>query len=226
MRQNPGGNTGQREKGPTLAQTSRSTAPERALGGASSRRAALGAAATFGALAAVPLVGRLLRLGTAAAAPSKAQDIQILQLVMQLEYAQVAFYEQALRQAGLTGDLREFAQTSLGHEREHLSAIRGALGAKTVPKPRMEFGNKTKSPNAFIKAASELEDLAVAGYNGQATNLTKRTLGAAAEIVSVEARHAAWVRAIAGEVAAPDPVDKPITAQEFAQGLQQFGVRS
>jgi rubrerythrin len=185
-----------------------------------------GAAATFGALAAVPLVGRLLRLGTAAAAPSKAQDIQILQLVMQLEYAQVAFYEQALRQAGLTGDLREFAQTSLGHEREHLSAIRGALGSKTVPKPRMEFGNKTKSPTGFIKAATELEDLAVAGYNGQATNLTKRTLGAAAEIVSVEARHAAWVRAIAGEVAAPDPVDKPITAQEFAQGLQQFGVRS
>ena len=80
----------------------------------SSRRAALGAAATFGALAAVPLVGRLLRLNDAAAAPSKAQDIQILQLVMQLEYAQVAFYEQALQQAGLTGDLREFAQTVSG----------------------------------------------------------------------------------------------------------------
>jgi Ferritin-like domain len=186
----------------------------------------MGAAATFGALAAVPLAGKLLRLGSAAAAPSRAQDLQILQLVMQLEYTQVAFYEQAVREAGLTGDLREFAQTSLGHEREHLSAIRGALGAKTVPRPRMEFGAKTKSASAFISAATELEDLAVAGYNGQATNLTKHTLAAAAEIVSVEARHAAWVRAIAGEVAAPDPVDKPITAQEFAQGLRRFGVRS
>jgi hypothetical protein len=186
----------------------------------------VGAAATFGALGAAPMVAKLLRLGTANAAPSKAQDTQILQLVMQLEFAQVAFYEQALREAGLKGDLREFAQTSLGHEREHLSAIRGALGAKTVPKPSMEFGAKTKSANAFIGAATELEDLAVAGYNGQATNLTKHTLAAAAEIVSVEARHAAWVRAIAGEVAAPDPVDKPITAQEFAQGLRQFGVRS
>jgi rubrerythrin len=226
MGDNPDGNTGQRGKGPTLAEVTRSAASEGVSANASSRRAALGAAATFGALAAVPIVGRLLRLGDAAAAPSKAQDIQILQLVMQLEFAQVAFYEQALRQAGLTGDLREFAQTSLKHEREHLSAIRGALGAKTVPKPTMEFGNKTKSPKAFINAATELEDLAVAGYNGQATNLTKQTLAAAAEIVSVEARHAAWVRAIAGEVAAPDPVDKPITAQEFAQGLQQFGVRS
>lgn len=226
MGDNPGGNTGQRGKGPTLAEASRSAASELVSANTSTRRAALGAAATFGALAAVPLVGRLLRLGDAAAAPSKAQDIQILQLVMQLEFAQVAFYEQALRQAGLTGDLREFAQTALGHEREHLSAVRGALGAQTVPKPRMEFGNKTKSPNAFINAATELEDLAVAGYNGQATNLTKRTLAAAAEIVSVEARHAAWVRAIAGEVAAPDPVDRPITAAEFAQGLQRFGVKS
>jgi rubrerythrin len=186
----------------------------------------VGAAATAGALAAVPVVGRLLRLGTANAAPSKAQDAQILQLVVQLELAQVAFYEQALREAGLKGDLREFARTSLAHEREHLSAIRGALGAKIVPKPTMEFGAKTKSTNAFIAAAAELEDLAVAGYNGQATNLTKHTLAAAAEIVSVEARHAAWVRAIAGEVAAPEPVDKPITAKELAQGLRRFGVRS
>jgi rubrerythrin len=185
----------------------------------------VGAAATAGALAAVPVVGRLLRLGAANAAPSKAQDAQILQLVVQLELAQVAFYEQALREAGLKGDLREFARTSLAHERQHLSAIRGALGAKIVPKPTMEFGAKTKSTNAFIAAAAKLEDLAVAGYNGQATNLTKHTLAAAAEIVSVEARHAAWVRAIAGEVAAPDPVDKPITATELAQGLRRFGVR-
>jgi rubrerythrin len=218
---------GQRGRGPTLAEASESAAYERASErSASSRRAVLGAAATVGALSAVPVVGRLLGLGSANAAPSKAQDSQILRLVMQLEFAQVAFYEQALREGGLKGDLREFAQTSLGHEREHLAAIRGALGAKTVPKPSMEFGAKTKSANAFIAAATELEDLAVAGYNGQATNLTKHTLAAAAEIVSVEARHAAWVRAIAGEVAAPDPVDKPITAQEFAQGLRQFGVRS
>jgi len=217
--------TRNKREGPTLAEESRSSVYDEPAN-ASSRRAFLGAAAALGGLAAVPVVGRLFRLGSANAAPSKAQDIQILQVVMQLEFAQVAFYERALREAGLKGDLREFAQTSLGHEREHLSAIRGALGAKTVARPKMEFGAKTKSPNAFIAAATELEDLAVAGYNGQATNLTKHTLAAAAEIVSVEARHAAWVRAIAGEVAAPDPVDKPITAQEFAQGLRQFGVKS
>ena len=66
----------------------------------------------------------------------------------------------------------------------------------------------------------------MAGFNGQATNLTRGTLASAAQIVSVEARHAAWIRAIAGKVAAPDPVDKPITAQQVARGLREIGMRA
>jgi len=195
-------------------------------GNAISRRAVLGTAACVGTLAALPFVGRLFRLDDALGSPSKAQDARILQLVLQLEYTQVAFYEQALKQAGLQGDLRAFAQAALAHEREHLAAIQKALGAKAGAKPAFDFGPRTKSAEAFRRAAIALEDIAVAGYNGQATNLTKATLAAAAEIVSVEARHAAWVRAIAGEVAAPDPVDKPITAQEAARGLHEIGMRA
>ena len=193
---------------------------------ASSRRVLLGRTVVLGTIAAVPLAGRLLRLGDAAAARSKARDAQILQLVLQLEYTQVAFYEQGLRDAGLRGDLRDFAETALAHERQHLAAVKKALGAKAGPKPEFDFGPKTKSAAAFTKAAIALEDTAVAAYNGQATNLTKGTLAAAAEIVSVEARHAAWVRAIADVVAAPDPVDKPITGKQAAEGLQQFGLRT
>jgi rubrerythrin len=186
----------------------------------------LGTAAGLGLLGAVPLLGRLFRLGDAIGAPSKTQDAKILQLVLQLEYTQVAFYEAALKDAGLTGDLRDFAQAALAHERDHLAAIKKALGAKAGPKPAFDFGQKTKTASAFTQAAIDLEDVAVAGYNGQATNLTKGTLAAAAEIVSVEARHAAWVRAIAGEVAAPDPVDKPMTARQVARGLQDIGLRT
>jgi rubrerythrin len=199
---------------------------ERSLADASSRRAVLGTAAFVGTLAALPFLGRLFRLDDALGSPSKAQDVKILQLVLQLEYTQVAFYEQALKQAGLQGDLRTFAQAALAHERQHLAAIQKALGAKAGPKPTFDFGPRTKSAEAFTRAAIDLEDIAVAGYNGQATNLTKPTLAAAAEIVSVEARHAAWVRAIAGKVAAPDPVDKPITAQEAARGLHEIGMRA
>jgi rubrerythrin len=191
-----------------------------------SRRALIGTAATVGALATLPLTRRVFRVGEALGSPSKAQDARILQLVLQLEHTQVAFYERALQQAGLKGDLRDFARAALAHERQHLAAIKGALGAKAGPKPGFDFGQKTKSADAFTKAAIELEDIAVAGYNGQATNLTKGTLASAAEIVSVEARHAAWVRAIAGEVAAPDPVDKPMTARQVAAGLHRIGMRT
>jgi hypothetical protein len=167
-----------------------------------------------------------VRLGDANASPSRAQDIRILQLVLQLEYTQVAFYEQALRDAGLTGELRRFAVTALGHERQHLAAIRKALGTQAGPKPVFDFGARTKSRDAFVDAATQLEDVAVAAYNGQATNLTKGTLAAAAEIVSVEARHAAWVRALAGQVAAPHPVDKPMTAEQAARGLRKIGLKA
>ena len=39
-----------------------------------------------------------------------------------------------------------------------------------------------------------LEDVAVAAYNGQAGNLTKDALRAAATVISVDARHTAWIR--------------------------------
>ena len=193
--------------------------------GSLSRRALLGAGA-LGAVVTVPVVGRLLRVGNALGTPSKAQDVKILQLVLQLEYTQVAFYEEALARAGLSGDLREFAQTARGHERRHLAAIKRALGSRAGSKPRFAFGDRTKSADAFMRAAIQLEDIAVAAYNGQAANLTKGTLAAAAEIVSVEARHAAWVRALAGEVAAPKPVDQPMTARQAAAGLRALGLRS
>jgi rubrerythrin len=188
-------------------------------------RTALIVAAGAGAVSASPLVRWFLSGGRAEAA-SKAEDVRILQLVLQLEHTQVAFYQQALRDAGLGGELREFAQTALGHERQHLAVVKKALGPKAGPKPRFDFGTKTRSADAFRKAAIELEDIAVAGYNGQATNLTKATLAAAAEIVSVEARHAAWVRALAGDVAAPDPVDEPMTAGQVVAGLQKIGLRT
>jgi len=183
-------------------------------------------AVAVGTLGGASLVERSLRAGSALASPSKAQDARILQLVLVLEYTQVALYEQALRGAGLQGELRVFARTALGHEREHLAAIRKTLGSKARPKPRFDFAQSMKSQAAFLQTAIKLEDIAVAAYNGQATNLTERTLAAAATIVSVEARHASWVRAIGGKVAAPDAVDMPMTAKQAADGLREIGLKA
>ena len=200
------------------------TDKQRAADGVS-RRAVLGLAA-LGALVATRLVGRLVRLADAFASPSKAQDARILQLVLQLEYTHVAFYEQALQKASLQGELRTFAQTALGHERAHVAAIKGALGPKAGPRPSFDFGLAVRNPDEFKQAAIKLEDIAIAGYNGQATNLTAGTLAAAAKIVSVEARHASWVRTLAGEIAAPEAVDKPMTAKQVSDALREIGLKA
>lgn len=184
------------------------------------RRVLVGAAGMAGG-------GALLsRSDEAVAAPSKAQDAQIFNLVLLLEYTEEAFYSEALQRGALRGDLRDYARAAREQERDHRLLVKRVLGAKAVARPRFEFGTSTGSAKAFTAAAITLEDLAVAAYNGQAANLTRGALAAAATIVSVEARHAAWIRAISGQVAAPDAVDKPISATRAAQGLKQIGLRS
>jgi rubrerythrin len=160
------------------------------------------------------------------AAPSKAQDARILNFALLLEYTEEAFYTEALQRAGLKGDLLQYAQVAAKQERDHRLLLQKVLGAQAAKRPSFAFGAKTRSAKAFTAAAIELEDLAVSAYNGQAANLTRDSLAAAATIVSVEARHAAWIRAISGLVAAPDAVDKPVTAVEAARGLKQIGLRT
>jgi Ferritin-like domain len=126
----------------------------------------------------------------------------------------------------LHGELREFAKTALVHEHAHLAVLKGALGTKAGPRPKFDFGSAVRDADEFKRTAIKLEDIAIAGYNGQATNLTAGTLAAAAKIVSVEARHASWVRTLAGEVAAPEAVDKPMTAKQVADGLHTIGLKA
>jgi hypothetical protein len=180
------------------------------------RRALIaGGTLTLGGVA----VGGLPRF--AYSAPSPAQDVRILNLVLLLEYLEAAFYADAVRRRGLTGELRQFARVVGGHERAHVAFVSKTLGNAARKKPTFSFGAATKDPAKFTAAALALEDLSVAAYNGQAANLTKGALAAAARIVSVEARHAAWIRYIAGEVPAPQPTDQPNTADQVTAAIRR-----
>ena len=64
-------------------------------------------------------------------------------------------------------------------------------------------------PKRFARTAIRLEELGLAAYNGAATSLTPDALADAARIVSVEARHAAWIRDIAGANPAPRAAEPP-----------------
>jgi Ferritin-like domain len=144
----------------------------------------------------------------AAQAPSAAQDAQILNFALLLEYLESEFYVQAVASGALSGAALRFAQTVRDHELAHVAFLQNALGGAAIAKPGFNFGNTIADQGAFLATAVVLEDTGVAAYDGQGANLTKGTLAAAAQIVSVEARHAAWVRRI---VAAPNYAGRPRT---------------
>jgi len=182
-------------------------------------RRALVAGGTL-ALGGVAVAG-LPRIATSA--PSPSQDVRILNLVLLLEYVEDEFYAAAVDEGVLTGELRQFATVVGGHERAHVAFLEKTLGSAARERPSVDFGDSVTDEAKFIAAAMSLEDLGVAAYNGQAANLTKGTLAAAARIVSVEARHAAWIRFIAGEVPAPQPTDQPATAEQVSARVRKTG---
>jgi rubrerythrin len=156
-------------------------------------------------------------------AASKEQDARVLNLVLAVEYTEVAFYQEALERGGLQGDLKRYAQVVVEQEKAHVAFLKQTLGTAADPAPSHEFGEKTKDAESFTGSAVTLEDLTVATYNGQAVNLTPAALKAAARIVSVEGRHAAWIRSIVGEVPSTEASDPALKEAATRARLTDFG---
>jgi rubrerythrin len=153
---------------------------------------------------------------------SAATDRAILTFALLIERLQAAFYTEALRTTGLTGELHQFAQVVGEEERAHVKAVEAALGSAVGTSPRFKFGDAVSDHAQFLATAISLEETGLGVYNGQAVNLTPKALAAGARIVSVEARHAAWARAIAGKLPAPVPVDVPVTISEAKKTFGRF----
>jgi rubrerythrin len=180
-----------------------------------------------GALAAAALIGGISLLSprarSAGAAPSAALDARIFNFALLLEYLQAAFYGDAVEKGQLKGEVRDFAETVAEHERQHVDYLRGALGRHARRRPSFSFGDATSDQRKFLETAVLLENTGVAAYNGQAASLTKKALAAAAEIVSVEGRHAAWISDLAGESPAPRAADPGASAREVVAALHKTG---
>jgi rubrerythrin len=157
----------------------------------------------------------------AASAPSPAQDAKILNFALLFEYLKAAFYAEAATKAQIKSELLDFAKVVGKQEQAHVAFLKKALGNNARKRPTFAFGNTTTDSAKFAATATTLEDTMVAAYNGQAANVTKPTLAAAAKIVSVEARHAGWIRAIMGKNPAPNATDTPKTAAEATAILKQ-----
>jgi hypothetical protein len=156
------------------------------------RKAALGGSALVGGGL---LLGGLSGTALGADSRSAKQDVAILNYALTLEYLEAEFYRQAVAGNALSGDLKTFATTVAGHEAAHVDFLRKALGSAAVASPTFDFKGIPGNADRFIRTAVVLEDTGVAAYAGQSYRIKKTAyILVAAQVLAVEARHAAWAR--------------------------------
>lgn len=164
----------------------------------------------------------------ASAAPTKRAtgptDADILNYALTLEHLEDAFYRQGLanfteadfKAAGYGSDVYGRIKTISSDEATHVSFLTSALtaaGAKPVAECTYAFG--VTSVQSFLATASVLEGVGVSAYLGAAADIMSKTyLTAAGSILTVEARHSAYIRNTVGESPFPQPFDAPLSYNE------------
>ena len=150
-----------------------------------------------------------------------ADDTSILQFDLAFEYMQATFYTES-EQMGtvdkMTPAMARWARTFGTHERAHVKILKDVLGAAAPKKPFFNFRGVTENPDDFAKTAVAMEDLTTALLSGQAPRFNSRPLVAAIfSLLTVEARHAAWVRHVVGSDPVLHAFDEPKSLAEVGR---------
>jgi Ferritin-like domain len=182
-------------------------------------------------LAGGALLGAIAPAALAAGNPPKsfgAGDIGILNYALTLEYLESAFYDQATAGGKITSpQLKIFLKTTTRDERDHVAFLKKALGSKAVKSPKFDFKGIPTNEKMFAATAQVLENTGVHAYLGQAGNIKSAAyLGAAASIMTIEARHAGAIGLInnaAGGISPSGSFDKPLTAAAVLKAVEGTG---
>lgn len=125
-------------------------------------------------------------------------DFGVLNYAYALEQLEAAFYIQVASNPPSTFSPAEktYFQDIQFHEIAHREFFKKALGTAAIGGLEVNFSSiNFNDRTSVLNAAKAFEDLGVAAYNGAGVRLQSDTyLTLAGKIVSVEARHAAYIR--------------------------------
>lgn len=125
-------------------------------------------------------------------------DIGILNYAYALEQLEAAFYTQVIASqfTGITASEVALLTDIRDHEVAHREFFKAALAGNAIGSLEVDFSSiNFSSRTSVLNTAKAFEDLGVSAYNGAGKLITtKAYLELAGKIVSVEARHAAYIR--------------------------------
>ncbi|GAA1843521.1 ferritin-like domain-containing protein [Microlunatus capsulatus] len=138
-----------------------------------------------------------------ALADASANDLEILNYALTLEYLEADFYAQGIEGGALKGRDLDLVTPIGDHEKEHVAVLTDtvkSLGGKPAAKPKFTYPDGTfDDKKTFLTTASTFEELGVTAYHGQVARIEDGDiLAAAASIAGVESRHAAVVADLLG----------------------------
>ncbi|KAK9415756.1 putative Protein rds1 [Seiridium unicorne] len=154
-------------------------------------------------------------------------DADILNYALTLEHLEDTFYREGLAKfteeqfadAGFDStfysNLMEVASDEASHVKFLTAGLTdsSAAGATPVAECTYDFGYTDVA--SFLATASILEGVGVSAYLGAAADIMSKTyLTAAGSILTVEARHSAYLRSKLGKVPFPQAFDTPLTLDE------------
>ncbi|MEO8819627.1 MAG: ferritin-like domain-containing protein [Ginsengibacter sp.] len=129
-------------------------------------------------------------------------DVGILNYAYALEQLEAAFYTQVVKTPyhGISAMEKSYLTDIMYHEVAHREFLKAALGSMAIPGLKVDFSKVDFwSRDSVLGTSKAFEDLGVSAYNGAGQLLVNPDyLTIAGKIVSVEARHAAWIRDIIG----------------------------
>jgi hypothetical protein len=159
-----------------------------------------------------------------------ANDIGILNFALLLEELESAFYAAVVSSGKITNSRElEYMRYLGSQETAHVTFLRSVLAnqvlftTQDLSFNQSSLNNMLANRDSILNTAVTLEDVGVHAYNGAGPSLTNPTfILAAGSIVSVEARHAAGVRALLGRPTTEPDSDRLVNDANLNSSLNPF----